>query len=233
MPEKIIKREDQIKRVDLHQQLYMDPSIDLPLGTTNQKVIHQDTYQASQAAQEVLVEAKEEASKVITHAKELLSRVEEEREKARKEGFETGKQEGLYEITRLLVEARRQKEKTFEGLEAQMVKMVYDIAEKIIGQDLSEREETIVGLIRQALHTAHGQNILILVNPADLEVVKKNQPLLMQALDTSKIIQVRGDEKVARYGCLVETEIGTVDAQLKTQLAAIREALGIEEESEK
>ena len=93
---------------------------------------------------------------------------------------------------------------------------------------MNERGGAVVDLIRQALHAAIGQKIMILVNPKDLEEVKKNQVNLMQALDASKTLQIRADEKVAPHGCLIETEIGTIDAQLATQLAAIRKALGIE-----
>ena len=48
-------------------------------------------------------------------------------------------------------------------------------------------------------------------------------------LDHSSSIQIRSDEKVKPKGCIVESEVGTIDAQLENQLKAIRKALGLGE----
>ncbi len=63
--------------------------------------------------------------------------------------------------------------------------------------------------------------------PKDYENIKKNQAELLQKVEAGKTLLLREDEGVKPGGCLVETEIGTIDAQLDTQLSAIKKALGL------
>lgn len=224
---KIVKRGEREGALDLEGELALDLSSDFGLPQTG-GVIRKDVHQAMGEAQKVIEQARVEALRIKKGAENILRRVEEEREAAKREGFEKGKEEGMAQVTEMLVAVTHKNEKMFEGLERELVNLVYDIAEKVISRDLSERESAVVDLIRQALSAAMGDKIVILVNPADLEAVKKHQIRLMQTIDASKTLQIRADEKVAPKGCLIETEIGTIDAQLNTQLEAIRKALGIE-----
>ncbi|MDO8518575.1 MAG: FliH/SctL family protein [Deltaproteobacteria bacterium] len=217
-----------VKRNDLASELAFDGAVKVGLSQEG-KVIRKDVHKAVADADRIIEQGREEANRIKRDAESILKRVEAECLAARKEGYAKGKEEGLGQVTELLAKATHSKEKMFEGLEKDLIRLVYDIAEKIIGRDLSEREGGVVDLIRQALHAAIGEKITVLVNPADIEAVRKNQPALMQMIDSSRTLQVRADEKVKPKGCLIESEIGTIDAQLETQLEAIRKALGIEE----
>lgn len=215
-----------VKRTDLESELAFDESMKIQLPEEG-KIIRQDVHRAVGEADKIIEKGREEANRIKREAEAILKKVEAAREEARKKGYEHGKEEGLKQVTELLVKATHSKEKMFDGVEKDLVGLVYDIAEKIISRDLSERETAVIDLIRQALHAAIGEKIMILVNPADIEIVRKHHPALMQVLDSSRTLQVRADEKVAPKGCLIESEIGTIDAQLETQLEAIRKALGL------
>ncbi|MBI4411753.1 MAG: hypothetical protein HY541_04650 [Deltaproteobacteria bacterium] len=226
---KIVKKKDFEGNLGLKDQVARNESAVSGVSAVgDRRVISKEIYAASSEAQGIIDEARAEAQKIRREAEGILQRVNEEMEKARKKGFEEGEEEGLAEVSEMLLAATHAKEKMFEGVEREIIKLVYDISEKIVGRELAEHETAIVDLIRQALHTAIGKNIVILVNSQDLETVKAHQPQLIQVLDTSRTIQIRASEKVAPKGCLIETEIGTIDAQLETQLEAIRRALGIE-----
>lgn len=227
MTGKIVKRNVE-GAAGIESEIAFDESgkMDLPEAG---KVIRKEVHRAIGEADQIIEKGREEAARIKREAESIFKRVEAVREEARKKGYETGKEEGLGQVTEMLVAATHAKEKMFEGVEKDLVRLVYDIAEKMIGKDLSERETAVIDLIRQALHAAIGEKIMILVNPADIDIVRKHHPNLMQVLDSSRTIQVRADEKVSPKGCLIESEIGTIDAQLETQFAAIRKALGIEE----
>ncbi|MBI2339093.1 MAG: type III secretion system stator protein SctL [Deltaproteobacteria bacterium] len=230
MPSKIVKRKDFEGKLGLEDQVARDEGAAVGFSSAGERrVISRDVYAAVSEAQKIIDEARGEAQRIRREAEALLKRINGEMEKAKKEGFEEGREEGLAQVSELLLEATHAKEKMFEGIERQVIRLVYDISEKIIGRELGEHEKTIVDLIRQALQAAVGKNIVILVNGRDLETVRAHHPQLLQALDTSRTVQIRADEKVAPKGCLIETEIGTIDAQLETQLEAIRKALGIED----
>ncbi len=229
MSGKILKREEYNRNLDLSEQVSQEDTSHVGgLSVGESRVISQEVYAATDKAKEIINEANEEARRIKEQAQSILKRVEEEMEKAKAKGFEEGKNQGLADVTALMSQAVHAKEKMFEGVEKDAVKLVYDIAEKVLGEELATRETAIVDLVRQALQTAMGQKIIVLVNPADLEAVRQEQATLLQALDGSRSLQIRADEKVKPHGCIIETEVGTIDAQLDTQLSAIRKALGLE-----
>jgi len=231
MSQKIVKRNEIADRLDLKDRLQLNETGEVDFAPLAGHVVRKEVRSAADEARKIIQEAREEAVKIKNEASAILAKVEKEREESRKKGLKEGREEGLAQVSKLLVGATHQKELMFAGLERDIIRLVYDISEKIIGKELEEREEAIVDLIRQALHAAMGQKIVILVHPSDLEKVRKHQATLMPLLDASKTLQIRGDDKVSPKGCLIETEIGTIDAQLATQLSAIKEALGIVEES--
>lgn len=229
---KIVKRDDFKKSLNLQEQVNEEGSVNVAPPLSEKKVISEEEYRATAVADKILDSARMEAREIRKEAEGVLRRVHEEMEKSRKIGFEEGRKKGESEVAHLLTAALHAKEKMFLGVEKDAVRLVYDIAEKILGAELHGRETAIVDLIKQALHAAIGQKIVILVNPQDLERVKANEVFLMQAIDSSRSLQVRGDEKVAPKGCVIETEVGTIDAQLDTQLSAIKKVLGLESDKE-
>lgn len=226
---KILKRQDLEDSMNLDDQVKSDDHEErAPVIATKGRVISQEVYQASDAGRKIIEEAQEEARQIKKKAEEILKRVHDERTRVLKEGYEEGKNQALAEVTELLATATYQKEEMFKNVEHDAVKLVYEVAEKVLGAELKERDGAIVDLVKQALHSAVGQRIIVLVNPQDLESVKVRHADLMQALDASRVLQIRMDERVKPSGCMIETEIGTIDAQLETQLLAIRRALGLE-----
>ncbi len=148
-------------------------------------------------------------------------------EKARKMGEEAGFQDGQAKALESLNRIHLLREKMFQNVEPQLVKLAFTIAEKIIGQQIQENDTAIIGIIRQALDSAIGNKIVVRVNPSDFEKVKAHQPTLVGHVEATKTISFKEDEMVKQGGCVVESEIGTIDAQLETQLMAIKKALGL------
>jgi flagellar assembly protein FliH len=108
-----------------------------------------------------------------------------------------------------------------------MIKLIFAIAEKIIGREFSESDKAIMNVIRLAVSDAVGEKITIRLNPKDHENIKKNEKELYEQIESGKTLIFREDETIKPGGCTVETEIGTIDAQLETQLNAIKKALGL------
>ncbi|MBX7149085.1 hypothetical protein K1X76_08355 [bacterium] len=226
MTGKIVKRQDVNEKLDITDQVHMDTAA--ASVSAGRNVIRKDDLESVGKANAIIDKAVAEAAIIKRQANDLLAKVEEEIKIKKEQGYEEGKKAGAREVSEFLIKAKRHKEKMFQDLEPDLIKLVYDISEKIIGKDLSEREGAIVDLIRQALSTSLGQKIVVVVHPADLQVVKANQPQLLQALDATCTLQIRADERVKPKGCFIETEIGTIDAELETQLTIIRQALGLE-----
>src|SRR5687768_3813853 len=126
---KIVKR----STLDLDKQIELEQSVQSAAPAMSGKVISKDVQQASVQAHDLLRQAQMQAIEIKKEAQNILKRVHEEREKAIKKGFDEGRQEGLTSVSEMIAQAAHQKEVIFEGLERNMLKLVYDICEKIIG----------------------------------------------------------------------------------------------------
>jgi flagellar biosynthesis/type III secretory pathway protein FliH len=95
-----------------------------------------------------------------------------------------------------------------------------------LGKALELDPELVLSIAAGAIESVRHQRELVLrVNPEDAALMRNSRKKLMDMLGRTKDIAVREDPEVARGGCIVETENGTVDAQLKTQLQMLELAL--------
>jgi type III secretion protein L len=56
-------------------------------------------------------------------------------------------------------------------------------------------------------------------------VLRERTPQLMQLIGRSVDLAIKDDPDVEAGGCVIQTEFGTVDAQLTTQLQMLRNVL--------
>ena len=225
---KVLKNQDLKKKLKLEEKVNLEETssnIVLPQGKSS--VIDKDVFEAGGRARTIISEAQVEATQIKAMAKDILGQVEGERQTKKQEGYEVGYQEGLAKTTQLMVEAKKLREKLFTDNEKEMIRLVFAIAERVIGDQLKTNNEAVLGVIKQAIKEAMGQKIVIHLNPIDYETAKAKEAQLFKQVESDQSIAFRVNESVAQGGCLVESEIGTLDAQLETQLTAIKQALGI------
>ncbi|MBI2337210.1 MAG: hypothetical protein HYU97_10680 [Deltaproteobacteria bacterium] len=225
---KVLKNQDLKKKLKLEERVNLEETssnIVLPQGKSS--VIDRDVFEAGARAKAIILEAQAEANQIKAMAKEILNQVEGELQSKKQEGHEVGYQEGLANTTQLMVEAKKLREKLFTDNEKEMIRLVFAIAERVIGDQLKTNNEAVLGVIKQAIKEAMGQKIVIHLNPVDYEKAKAKEAQLFTQVESDQSIAFRVNESVAQGGCLVESEIGTLDAQLETQLTAIKQALGI------
>jgi len=63
------------------------------------------------------------------------------------------------------------------------------------------------------------------VHPLDAVAVTAQRDALAGRAPRTATLEIVADESVGRYGCVIETAVGRVDARLETQLAALERAL--------
>lgn len=190
-------------------------------------IVDKDVFKASQQATQIIENAHKEAEKIRSEAKAILEQVEEEVESKRLEGLAQGKEEGLAQATEHLIEIKKLREQLFSDNEREFIKLIFTIAEKVIRDEVSKNENAILEIIKQAIDAAMGQKVLIHINPEDYERVKAHESELIAKVQGEKTLILKSNEDVKLGGCIVESEIGTLDAQLDTQLTAIKHALGL------
>jgi type III secretion protein L len=182
-------------------------------------VIPAEVHDAHLQARRLLGEARTEAARIVAGA-------DAAREAARLEGQGRGREEGFAEVTSLLVRARAVAAAARAEAAADLRTLAVRIAEKVLGHALLAAPELAGDLAAAALQAArHQRDITLRVHPDDLAAVAGARPRLKELLLRAPDLALRADPTVGRGGCVVETEVGVIDARLETQLEAIERAL--------
>ncbi len=175
-----------------------------------------------------------EAEKMIKEAELKVSEIEHE---AYKKGYDAGREEGYKdgqaEVMRLIdrlgtvvstaVDIRDDIIKSSERMMSEMILM---IARKVIKDEIVERREVVVNNIKEAIKRVKDRDrIDIRVNFADLDMTTAHKDELIKMMESLKKVNIYEDSRVERGGCIIETDVGAIDARISTQLDAIEEAI--------
>lgn len=172
-----------------------------------------------------LLEAGELLAAARGRADAIRAEAEEAYETRRREGYEDGVMEGRMEQAEKMMETAMQAVEYIENIEETLVKVVTSAVRKIIGE-LDERER-IVRVVRTALVSVRSQQkVLIRVCPADEPAVREAlAAMIASAPGGVSFLDVPADPRMKPGDCILESELGVVDAGLETQLRALENAL--------
>jgi flagellar assembly protein FliH len=105
-----------------------------------------------------------------------------------------------------------------------IVQLARLLAERILGEELSLRPERIVALAGQVLREAAGASRLTLhVAPSAVELLRDAIERLAPANAAS--LEIVADDSLGQGDLRVETDLGTIDARIGTQLAHLTSIL--------
>jgi flagellar assembly protein FliH len=100
------------------------------------------------------------------------------------------------------------------------------IAKRIVAREIEIDEHAVLGRSREAIRKIIGvDKIKIHINPSDEEYIREHRSELSAYADSVKEIVIEADNKVERGGCIIESELGNIDARVSTQFELIEEAL--------
>lgn len=205
----------------------------LPASPIRKEVYHRvlsDQVLASAEAQgAALIAAAQERSRAILEAAE--AEAAQIRQKAYEEGYTAGYRDGetaahrLQEEAReLLEDARREKEALLAAAEPEIVALALCLAEKIVNRQLELDRSYILAMLRALKIDTLGKRVIIKVNP-ELVSFLEARAADLQAIFPHGGYVLKPDAGV-KQGVVVETELGTVDATIETQLEELAKVLG-------
>lgn len=167
---------------------------------------------------------------------------EQIREHARQSGYDEGyadglalgRQEGLgaieaeyrQEVQRFVAEldqsAAAMKNTVLQwqaGLESPLASLAVVIATQILGRELTLDPDAVIGIARQAVgEVTHASTARIRVNPFQAPVVRARQSDILAASVSLRSVEVVDDPTITS-GCVIESDGGTVDAQIDGMIA--------------
>lgn len=223
---KVLKSKELAKRVKLSKKVKGGlVTSHVELLSSGGGVLNKKVLDAKSKAIDIIEDAKVQAEKIRAEAEAVLKQVNAEMEKAKTRGYEEGKEEGLKSVTEKVIAFEKMREEFYAKAEEDIVKLVMMVAEKVIGKIVHEHGEAIKSIVKQALESALGDRIVVKLSPEDYQIITDSEFEFRDLLDRTKRISFKEDDQVTSGGCVVETEVGTIDARLETQLKAIRKAL--------
>jgi len=158
-------------------------------------------------------------------------------EKARLEGIEQGKSLGREVAQRELMPALELMQQYATMLaaeradlsarfEEQLVSLATQMAEKILNAELNVKPEMLVGIVKNALRSVtEAKQVTLRVHPQDLELLRAKTEEIAAGLSSAAVLDLRPDDSLRRGDCLVDSDIGSLDAKLETQLTSLKQQL--------
>lgn len=169
-----------------------------------------------------------EASDIVEAAKkraeQILAEAQSDIERMRQQGYEEGREEGRLEHSEKLMETVLQSVEFIENIEATIVDVVNQAIRKVIG-DIDDKER-IVRIVRTALASVRNQQqVTVRVAPTDEGAVSEALSAMLTSVPGSpSFLNVVADSRLEPNSCILESELGVVDASLETQLKAFENA---------
>jgi type III secretion protein L len=182
------------------------------------KIIPAEELGTLQDASEVLEQIKLDANK---YRLQVAKECEEIKEKAFKEGYD----EGFKEWTEHLAKFEKQLEALHKEMQQAIIPIALKAAKKIVGREIELSEDAIVDIVASNLKVvAQHKKITIYVNKKELDVLEQNKPRLRDLFENLESLSIRPREDIAPGGCVIETEIGIINAQMDHRWRALEKA---------
>lgn len=197
--------------------IFRQLNYDQPKIAPDTKVIRGADYQAHLEAQEIIQQARNEAQRILSEA---VTHYQDERTRAYEDGMEQSRQEASEHMIELISRSVDY----FASVEDTMVRLVLKSVRKIL--DDFDDTELVMKLVRNALNAVGGQKrITLRISPEQKDSVEERIHRLLASYPNVGFVDVVADRRLTKGGCVVESEVGVVDASLETQLSALENAL--------
>ncbi|MCA9230403.1 MAG: hypothetical protein KDA57_07115 [Planctomycetales bacterium] len=175
----------------------------------------------------------------------IVQDAQAEAEKIRAQAEESGRKAAEAAIERILDEKVAQQMRSLTPALAQAVSQIEDsrqqwlhhweqsairlacsIAQRIIRQELKSQPDIAQQWIEEALRLSAGAaEITVRLHPSDRETLGGQVEKLAEVFRPAATTKIVADEAISKAGCRVETEFGSIDQQIETQLARIAQEM--------
>ncbi len=188
-----------------------------------------ETYDplADERVQQALSEQLEQAR--AQWEQEARQKADEAKEQGRQQG--RAEAEGTIELraaelASVISSLAQARNKLLDDAEQAVLEMTLAIARRFVEQSALLGDELIRKTIKDAVKmVTEKDKVVIRVNPDDLDEVRSHQDDIIFIGDGIGRLDVRGDKKVDRGGCVVETEAGNIDARIASRFEQLDKAI--------
>ncbi len=162
--------------------------------------------------------------------------IKEIEEQGYAEGFEKGKQDGLRSVNDRLepvlkglnesfVELEKAKKELLLRTEQEAVELSLAVAKKIVSHEIKINREVVLNVVKAALKkVVDRKKIKIKLAPPDFQFLNDVKPQISGLEEDFEKVSFEEDKSILTGGCVIETNLGDIDARIENQLQAVEDA---------
>lgn len=168
---------------------------------------------------------------------EALERLKSMQEEAYRQGYDLGRDEGqesayqeksgeleqrIQQLDGIMSVLETLKTELVKQNEASIVKLIYQVANKIAMAEIKQQPELLLPVIQQAAAGSQDEEqIVIRISQPDLEFIENTKARLGQEFEFVKRAKLESSEDVRQGGCVIVTNFGQVDATIEKRLEKV------------
>lgn len=227
--------ENQIKEILLYEAR-KEAEIILKIAEEQSKLIAEEQSrliigEAEAKEEKILTSAYEKSKEILEEAKK--SGYDEGYENGHLEGYEKGYGEGKYISDNLINESLEikngyinKRDNLLKGLEEDIIELVIDIYEKILGEKTEEDMDMITSLVLNGIKNLDPTDKLtIIASKEDFNMLENSKNEILAKASLIKELEIKYDINLGKGDCILETAKGNIDLSIKDQLKEVKELL--------
>ncbi|MDI3518096.1 MAG: flagellar assembly protein FliH [Caldanaerobacter sp.] len=190
---------------------------------------------AKQVQREILSKTREDIEKMLKEAEERAHEIEEKyRIKGYEEGYRAGYEEGykkgeekaqalIEEARALKEEILEEKKRLYKEAESDMINVILEAVEKIVGKHVEEDKDLILSLIKKGMENYNAfDKVTVRVSEEDYEHCVKNKDKILKDVEFLDEINIVKDLSLRKGDCIIETNSGVINSGVTTQLKTLK-----------
>ncbi|WOG29318.1 HrpE/YscL family type III secretion apparatus protein [Endozoicomonas sp. 8E] len=167
------------------------------------------------------LESEKIVSKARDHAREILEQSRQAYEKEKQRGYEEGLAESKVDQAEQMLKVVSRTINYLSEVEKALADILMSGIKKIIGE--YDQEELAVSLVKNALqHVRNEKQVTIRIPPSQFKMVKARLNEILGEYKGVGFIDLVSDERLSTGDCIMESDIGVVDASVDLQIKALQ-----------
>ena len=112
----------------------------------------------------------------------------------------------------------------YHTLEKEVVELALAIARKVVCREVKTNQDVVVCVAKEALSRVEAPGeIIIRLNPSDLQFIKQTKYQISTLLEHVDKVTFESEDSISSGGCVIETNMGEIDARIEKQLHVVEE----------
>ncbi len=198
-----------------------------PAPKTADRIIGQ-SKDASGSGQGLVAQARAQAEQILSEAYAEAERIEN---KAYEQGYRAGQdaaaissEERLKQVKaeyeNSIIQLSRLREDMLSHCETDLIRLVMEIAKKVVHREVTVDREIVLTLIRVALKRIGSDTAATIhLHNDDFKILEDRRHEFLTG--ENGVVNLVADRSISRGGCLIETKLGSVDARIEEQFKEV------------